>query len=536
MPETPETATTPETAETPERPGTEPESPPAPVARIDGLEVVVAGGRALVEDVSLTALPGRCTALMGPSGSGKSTTGLALLGEYPHGARVTGRVAVTGPAAYIPQHPAAALNPARRAGALLGDIVRRAGGGRAERAERVHAALRAAQLPAPRQVLRRYPHQLSGGQQQRVVLAQALASGARVVVADEPTTGQDAVTRRRVVAELRAVLDRGVALVLLSHDIDTVRELADDLVVLRHGRMVEAGPAAEVLADPRDPWTADMLAAAGRRARPARAENARREPDVLLRVDRMTAWHGPRRGGVTVLQETSLTLGEGECLAVIGRSGSGKTTLARCLAGLHPRWSGHAAVGGRVLPRSLRHRGRDQLAAIQYVFQDARASFDEYRPVLDQVARSAVRLRGATPREANAEAASTLAALGVAADTAARRPADLSGGELQRAALARALLARPRILLCDEITSGLDPVTRYEIRALLADLAERTSLLLVTHDLELAADLADRVAVMDEGRIVEQGPAPDVFAAPARPATRRLLGDARLAVRRTRPA
>ncbi|MDB1086408.1 ATP-binding cassette domain-containing protein [Streptomyces sp. ACA25] len=513
-----------------EAPGSDPPGAPVPVATVRDLRVTV-DGETLVDGVSLTALPGRCTALVGASGSGKSTTGLALLGEYPAGAEVSGTVRVTGRAGYVPQNPAAALNPARRAGALLADIARQGGGSRRERAARVRAALSAAQLPDPGQVLGRYPHQLSGGQQQRVVLAQALLSGAPVVVADEPTTGQDALTKRRVVDELRAVLARGAAVVLLSHDLDVVRELADEVVVLRAGRVVEAGPADQVLTDPRHAWTARLLTA----ARPETPdgpetdgppEEAGAAPDSGLRVDGLTAWHGRRRGGAVVLREASLTLGAGQCLAVVGRSGSGKTTLARCLAGLHRRWSGRAVLDGEPLPRSLRHRRREQLAAVQYVFQDAKSSFDEYRPVVEQVARTAVRLRALPPAAARQEALETLVTVGVGEDTASRRPGELSGGELQRAALARALLARPRVLLCDEITSGLDPVTQRGILALLAGLtagAEGMGLVLITHDLAVAAELADRIAVIDDGRIVEQGPAAGVLTCPAHPFTRSLL-------------
>ncbi|MGW4855668.1 ATP-binding cassette domain-containing protein, partial [Streptomyces sp. NPDC004288] len=219
-----------------------------PVAEVRDLRVTI-GGRTIVDGVSLAAHPGRITALIGPSGSGKTTTGLALLGAYPPGAVVEGEVRTpAGPVGHIPQHPAEVLNPARRVGALLTDIAARRGGDRRVRRRRVEDALRLARLPEPERVLRRFPHQLSGGQQQRVVLAQALLLGARVVVADEPTTGQDALTRRGVVAELAAVAARGIAVVLLSHDLDVVRELADEVVVMRDGRVVDRGPVASVLA------------------------------------------------------------------------------------------------------------------------------------------------------------------------------------------------------------------------------------------------------------------------------------------------
>ncbi|MBB0246758.1 ATP-binding cassette domain-containing protein, partial [Streptomyces alkaliphilus] len=247
----------------------------------------------------------------------------------------------------------------------------------------------------------------------------------------------------------------------------------------------------------------------------------------LLRVEGLTAHHGPRRVRTPVLRDVSLSLGAGECLAVVGRSGSGMTTLARCLAGLHRNATGRVLVDGELLPRSVRDRGRGHLAAVQYVFQDARASFDEYRPVLEQVARSAVRLRRVSPAGARAEAVEVLAGMGVDEATAARVPDGLSGGELQRAALARALMARPRVLVCDEITSALDPVARDGVGDLLTRLANdpdrAVSLVLVTHDLRLAVGLADRVLVLDGGEVVESGSTRVVLTVPGHPVTRRLL-------------
>ncbi|MFC5238994.1 ABC transporter ATP-binding protein [Streptomyces atrovirens] len=578
-----------------------------PVAEIRDLRVVV-DGRAIVDGVDLRVLPGRVTALIGASGSGKTTTGLALLGEYPAGAQVTGdvRVEADGLVGHVPQHPAAALNPARRVSALLTDIaraqvrhlpVRRR---RAAARERVLRALTEAQLPDAETLSRRYPHQLSGGQQQRVVLAQALLLGARVVVADEPTTGQDALTKSRIVERFRAVASRGIAVVLLSHDLDVVRALADEVVVLRAGRVVESGPARRVRSSPRHEWTRELFGEqvesphpdepAGRPGAPARGPLGTRtespDPDLdpdepagqpgprthglphartevpgpdepagrpgvrargpldrhtesrdpdgrtartgqpVLRVRGLTARHRDgARGTAVVLRAPVLDLYPGRSLAVVGRSGSGKTTLARCVAGLHRDHDGEILLDGTPLPRSLRDRTRAQLAAVQYVFQDAHAAFDEHRPVVRQVARTAVRLRGTDPDTATREALTTLAGLGLPEELAHRHPGRLSGGELQRAALARALLARPRVLVCDEITSGLDTITRRGILDVLTTLVRGRgdlSLVLITHDLDTAA-LTHRVAVLDAGELVEQGPARQVLTAPSHPFTVSLM-------------
>ncbi|TVL89654.1 peptide ABC transporter ATP-binding protein [Streptomyces sp. SAJ15] len=572
------------------------------MAEVEELRVEV-DGRAIVDGVSLRLLPGRITALVGASGSGKTTTGRALLGEYPETARVTGRVRGPGRGlvGYVPQHPAAVLNPARRVGALLLDLARarttevprRAR--RAAARERVLGALALAQLPDGAELVRRHPHQLSGGQQQRVVIAQALLSGAPLVVADEPTTGQDALTKRRVVAELAALADRGIAVLLLSHDLEAVRELADDVLVMKDGHVVESGPAERLWRAPRHAWTRALLSAAARPepaaaigpdapvrrgpaepagldalvgpervepagsdapvppgpaepaglddpARPESAAPAGSDAPVppgsvdpagldhparpesaapLLRVRSLTARHG----SAVVLRDAGLSVRAGECLAVVGRSGSGKTTLARCVAGLHREYAGEVLLDGVALPRSLRDRSRDQLAAVQYVFQDAHAAFDGHRAVLDQVARTAVRLRGLGAAEATAEALETLRGMGLAEELVRRRPDALSGGELQRAALARALLARPRVLICDEVTSGLDPVTRRDVLDLLAALPRERrgmALLLITHDLDAAA-LGGRVVVLDGGEVVESGPTREVLAAPRHPFTAALV-------------
>ncbi|GAA1652321.1 ABC transporter ATP-binding protein [Nonomuraea maheshkhaliensis] len=471
---------------------------------VDRLTVSVPG-RILVDGVGFALPAAQTLALVGASGSGKTTTALALLGEHPAGAGVTGRIAVAGhqvtpgrpPApgtvGFIPQHPSAVLNPVLRIGAVLRQIAARHG-------TSVPDALRKARLPEERSFLRRFPHQLSGGQQQRLVLAHTLLAGPSVIVADEPTTGQDAITRAEVAAELVSL---NVAVVLLSHDLDLVRELADQVVVLKDGRVVESGPA--VLDTPRSEYAKALVS-----ARPHVAET-RRKPHPILTVAGL---------GTEVLREVTLDVARGERLAVVGRSGSGKTTLARCVAGLRAWTSGSVRLDGRPLPPSGR-RGRADLARLQYVPQDARASFDPRRPVVEQVARTAVRLRGSTAPAAREDAFATMASLGLSHEIARRLPERLSGGESQRAALARALLAHPEVLICDEITSGLDPITEAEVLGLLTGLD--VTLIVISHDLPMAARLADRIAVVHEGRLIEHGPADQVLRTPSHPVTRALV-------------
>ncbi|MEV0379331.1 ATP-binding cassette domain-containing protein [Nonomuraea sp. NPDC050643] len=467
-----------------------------------------AGGRALVDGVSLELAAGEVLALVGASGSGKTTTGLALLGEHAPGVRITGDIRIApGAVAYVPQHPSSVLNPARRVGGVLREIARRSGeragqareGGEAGRVRageverRVREAAGRARLPL--ELLGRYPHQLSGGQQQRVVLAQALLLDPVLIVADEPTTGQDGLIRAEVVEELRGLRAQGIALVLLSHDLAMVRALADHVAVLHAGRVVESGPAATVLNEPRHDYTTRLLAT---RLTPRTSTGA--TAPLLLEVRGLVAGH--RRA--PVLNGVSLGAAAGECVAVTGRSGSGKTTLARCVAGLHRASSGTVTLDGRPLPGHLPTRARD----VQYVFQDARASFDPYRGMAAQVARTAVRLRGVSPGAAAAKARDLLERVGLDERTAGCRPSALSGGELQRAALARALLAEPKVLICDEITSGLDALVQAAILDLLDELRRDLGLilLLISHDTDVVARLADRVLELDGGRTRSENP------------------------------
>jgi peptide/nickel transport system ATP-binding protein len=469
-----------------------------PVARVAGLGARTGDGRELLRDVGFALHTGRVTALTGPSGSGKTTTALALTGAAGPGVRLSGLVEVAGhrvvgedgplPAAervrgrvvaYLPQHAELAANPARRAGSVLTEIARvhHPGAGRAGRARLVEAALHDAALPAEPGLLRRFPHQFSGGQRRRLVLAQALLCDPAVLVLDEPTTGLDPDAAARLVDSLAGLAGRGAAILLLSHDADTVRALADEVLVLRHGRLVEPG---EVRPTPS----------------PAPERPGRAAP-VVVAAESLTATHRAGRGWRTVLDRVDLRIAAGECVGLSGPSGSGKTTLGRCLAGLHPVDSGRVLVHGTPIG-PLSSRDPAERRRVQYVWQDVAASFDPRRPVLHQVARTAQRLRGLDRAASRAEARRCLAELGVSADVAARLPASLSGGELRRAALARALLAEPDLLICDEITSSLDPDRAADVLAVLDAIrrTRHTAVLLISHDHATLTRAADRTLTL----------------------------------------
>jgi peptide/nickel transport system ATP-binding protein len=293
-------------------------------------------------------------------------------------------------------------------------------------------------------------------------------------------------------------------------DLELVRALATRVVVLSAGQVIASG-GIDVLPDTPRPAAAGTTAAG----------------QPLLQAMNLSA-SLRSRGRDLVLREVDLTVRGGACLGVVGRSGSGKTTLARCLAGLHERFTGRLLFDNEPLP-VLRKRSREQNRRIQYVWQEVRGSFDERRPVDQQVGRTAQRLRGVPPEEAHAEAVATLARLGVAAITAARPPSRLSGGELQRAALARAVLAHPDVLICDEITTALDDHGTALVVELLTELKDRgTALIWIGHDLGLVAAVADHLLVIDAGRVVEQGPPTIVMTDPQDELTQRLVRTARI--------
>ncbi|MBZ6202384.1 ABC transporter ATP-binding protein [Streptomyces olivaceus] len=502
-------------------------------ARADGAE------RPLLDDVALSVRAGAVAAVVGPSGSGKTTLGLAVLGASRAGVRLSGRALLSGTdllalaphrrpgaraglAAHLPQHPETVLDPVRRCGGALTGLAALGHPDRVTRRRAAQDALAAAGLDWET-VRRRFPHQLSGGQQQRLALASALVTGARLLVLDEPTSGLDPALATALGHRLRALADEGTGILLLSHDLPLVRAAADHVVVLEHGRCVDHGPAPDVLGPaartPRHRATRELLAAeagAGAGTRPAPAAPAP-QPCAGIAAEGVVVRH---RSGDPLPGPVSLAFPPGGRTALLGPSGSGKTTFGRVLAGLTAPSAGTVRHDGRVLPRRVDRRPAAQRRAVQYVHQSSAASFEHHRPVLPQLADTARLLRHRERSAATAEALSAAAALGLDEELLRRTPARLSGGQLQRCALVRALLARPALLVCDEVTSALDTVSRRRVVEALPELLapDRTALLFISHDLPAVRALTDDAVLFEAGRCVRRGTVDEVLPAGWRPA------------------
>jgi peptide/nickel transport system ATP-binding protein len=572
------------------------------VLSVEQLRLELVSGEPVVEDVSFELAAGQALGLVGESGSGKTTTALALLGYCRPGVRVGGgSIDVCGkrmtalPEAelrrlrgklisYVPQEPASALNPSVRVGEQVAGILRtHAPGADVERA--VAETFELVQLPSSREFRRRFPHQLSGGQQQRVAIAAALVCRPAVVVMDEPTTGLDVVTQANLLAQIAVLREElRLAIVYVSHDLAVVASIADRIVVMYAGSVVEDGPAAPVLARPAHPYTFGLLASVPDPAEPRvvhsipgvacgvgdrpegcrfaprcpqrvaaclealppletvdgarrvrclewrrtpllaselRTASALQHTDALLAVEDLRAEHGT----VVAASRVSFDVAPGECVALVGESGSGKTTIARCVAGLHEPAAGRILLDGKPLAPHAAGRTRAERRRVQIVFQNPYDSLNPRHRVVDSIARPMRVLRGLSRREAATEVAQLLERVRLPMRCAERFPAELSGGERQRVAIARALAAKPQVVICDEITSALDVSVQAAVLELLAELRADLglALLLITHDLGVVASVADRVLVLDRGAVCERGAVVTLLSHPEHEYTRRLV-------------
>lgn len=482
-------------------------------------------GRVLVDGVSFDVEPGECLAIVGESGAGKSLTAAALLGLAPRGSVVQAEeLSVDGTdvrrfrerewrtmrgdrIALVSQDALVSLDPLRMIGAEIAEPLEiHTQLSREARKKRVQEVLAAVAMPDPERRAAQHPHELSGGLRQRALIASAIAAEPRILIADEPTTALDATVQARVLSLLRTIADDGMAVVFISHDLGAVRRVADRVLVMREGRVVEQGTVAQILTAPAEEYARALVAASGHR--PLSAPSGERA--VLATAEGLTR----RFGAMIAVDEASFTLSRGGTLGIVGESGSGKTTLARMLVGVDRPDAGALSW--------------HQPVRVQLVHQNPLGAFDP-RWTIERSLGEALAAGGVSRGARSARTAALLQEVGLDPALGRRRPHQLSGGQRQRAAIARALAASPTVLVLDEPVSALDATVRERVLELLRRLQEERALTMVfvSHDLDVVAAIAEDVLVMQDGRIVEQGPTASIFAAPQHSFTRELLAAGR---------
>jgi peptide/nickel transport system ATP-binding protein len=483
----------------------------------------------IVDGVSLTLARGRVMGLIGESGAGKSTIGLSAMAYGRGGVRITGgeiflggrdiRLAGTEDlralrgreVTYVAQSAAAGFNPARRLMEQVTEAAIRHGVLSREAAEKRAVSLfRKLGLPDPDKFGSRYPHQVSGGQLQRAMTAMALCPEPDLVIFDEPTTALDVTTQIDVLAAIKeAIRDTGVAALYITHDLAVVAQVADEIMVLRHGKMVEHGETGQIINAPRMDYTRALVSV---RSTEHPEKPAGGEP--VLQVEGVTARY--RGLPFDVLKNVNVALEPGHTLAVVGESGSGKSTLARAITGLLPPARGRIRFAGRVLSSDLAGRSKDDLRELQMIYQMADVAMNPRQTVATIIGRPLEFYFGLKGAERDRRVRELLDEIEMGQGFADRYPAELSGGQKQRVCIARALAAKPKLIICDEVTSALDPLVAEGILRLLLDLQAREGVayLFITHDLATVKSIADRIAVMYRGEVVRYGPKSDVLAPP----------------------
>lgn len=513
-----------------------------------------------VDDVSFDLHRGRVLALVGESGSGKSATAMSILGLLPPSARVAGSIRLEseellgadpallravrgGRIGTIFQEPMSAFTPAYTVGWQIAEAIT-AHSPRLPRTgvqTRVLELLASVGLPDPARTARAYPHELSGGQLQRAMIAMAISCDPVALIADEPTTALDVTVQAGILELLRTLRDtRDTAVLLITHDMGVVADLADDVVVLREGRIVETGPVARIFDAPEGDYTRELLAAVPKldrirtTARPVESEHVATGEDVAAeaRAARIVyGGRGWRTAGVVAVEGASFRIPRGRTFALVGESGSGKSTLGRAFAGLLPLQAGSITVAGVDLSRASARRLRELRSTLGYVFQDPASSINPRSLVGDAITEPLRLHTAASADDRRARAAELLDAVRLPSTTFDRFPHELSGGQRQRVAIARAIALNPTLLIADEPTSALDVSVQAQVLELLADLQRELGFacLFISHDLAVVKELADEVAVMQHGVLVETGPAARVLSAPEQEYTRRLLAAAPVA-------
>ncbi len=523
------------------------------VLSIDDLKVALpawSDRRFAVGGVSLDIRQKEILCIVGESGSGKSLMGKAILGllPAPHVRAVGGKIMFEGRdllalsddemrairggrIAMIFQEPMTALNPLMKVGQQIEEVLEiHTRMTRPQRRQRVLELIRDVHLPEPERMIASYPHQLSGGQRQRVVIAMALALEPALIIADEPTTALDVTTQAQIlhlIKELQRA--HGTAVLFITHDFGVVAEIADRVAVMRHGEVVEQGPATQVLDAPQADYTKALVAAVP--GLKPRLKELGADSNVLLRVTNLEKTYRTSSGlfGGTVREvhaakNINLELKRESSLALVGESGSGKSTLARCIIGLESVDSGLIEIDGERISGRTRAELRPFRKHVQMVFQDPYASLNPRQRVGDIIALGPT-LNGTSREQALEEARELLRLVGLKPDAVDRYPHEFSGGQRQRIGIARALAVKPKLIVADEPVSALDVSVQKQVLELLNDLRKSLglSMLFITHDLRVAATVCEEIAIMQRGEIVERGATAEIFAAPSHPYTRSLF-------------
>jgi peptide/nickel transport system ATP-binding protein len=523
--------------------------PASPVLALKGLTVELPAGSdraSAIEDVSLSVGPGEIVCMVGESGSGKSVTAQSVMGLLPRELQAkTGQVLLQGedvlkanPArlralrgarmAMIFQEPMTALNPVMTVGAQIAEVLEiHTALSEPDRRQRVLEIMRAVQLPEPERLIDAYPHQISGGQRQRIMIAAALVLDPALLIADEPTTALDVTTQAQILKLIRDLqARRGTGVLFITHDFGVVAEIAHRVVVMQRGRVVETGAAADILRRPRSDYTRMLIASVPGLVPPPRAPKT---GAVALVTERLSKTY--RSGSflfpgrvVRAACDVDVDVRRGETVGIVGESGSGKSTVARCIARLVEPTAGAIRIGDIDVARLSERRLRAHRRHVQIVFQDPYRSLNPRRTVGASIIEGPMNF-GLGEAEARKRANRLMVLVGLSPDVLDRYPHQFSGGQRQRIAIARALAMEPQLLIADEAVSALDVSVQAQVLRLLDDVRRTFDLavLFITHDLRVAAQICDRIAVMRQGVVVEQGATAEVFAAPKHVYTRALL-------------
>lgn len=500
-----------------------------------------------VSNLSFDIHPNEIVCVVGESGSGKSVTAFTAMGLLPKALKPSGgemlfegqdllkmsrrqHAGLRGKRiAMVFQEPMTALNPCFTVGDQIEEIFKaHTDLSKAQRKARTMALLEEVRLPDPPRVYASYPHQLSGGQRQRIVIAIALAMDPTLLIADEPTTALDVTTQAQILSMFKTLKStHNAGILFVTHDFDVVAEIADRVVVMQKGVVVEQGSAEEVLTNPRHPYTRQLIAAVPRKRE---GEAPVLDDEIALRVQSLQKTYQVA-GGIAqkpkvihALHPADFSVRKGETLGIVGESGSGKTTLVRCLIRLQDPDSGAIWINGRNFAEGSRESLRTARKDIQIVFQDPYGSLNPRRSIGEQLIGAPLNF-GVSREVAWKRAQRLMKIVRLEEDALYRYPAQFSGGQRQRICIARALMVEPKILIADEAVSALDVSVQKEVLQLLADIKRDMGLtiLFITHDLRVAAQICDNLLVMSKGRIVERGSVDQVFGDPQHAYTRQLL-------------